>query len=279
MDLSMLFKAGEHIGYKQAAAAPVIAKPNKHTQFFIINPLKDVHGGNFLTNIAACRNFLIEFDGGESCEDQWKYVEEIRLPFTLCTYSGGKSLHFIIALDEALEMDTYYHFSKILVETIQGADKLINPNRAARLPGAIRDNGVEQELIERREPITQERLTNWLMFGPLAKKAQAVMRQLALEQDKERRQKAEQASRKAAGEERLNIPRIYRDMQTDGIPHPEAKGRHESLVKFGVWLYENGYDYEEIAEELHSAAVGLGVDGRQDDKNVLRWLHTRRRKV
>lgn len=274
---SSLFKPGEVIGFKNAAASPVIINPNTKTQFFIINPLKEAKGGNFLTNIAEHRNFLIEFDGGETPEEQWKYVEEIRLPYSMCTYSGGKSLHFIVALDEKLDEETYYLYSKVLVGIVKGADRLINPNRAARTPNAIRDNGNVQELIEAKAPINPDRLVNWLLFGPLAKKAARVMREISAEKDELLRQRVEQEARKASGEERLSIPRIYRDMQNQGLPHPEAKGRHESLVKFGVWLFENGYGYEEIEQELHEAAVGLGVDGRQDDKNVLRWLFNRRR--
>jgi hypothetical protein len=270
-----LFKENEVIGFKRDQYAKLDSE-EKDSQFFVINPLKTIEGGNFITNIKEYRNILIEFDSGVAPEEQWKYIQDIGLPYTTCIYSGNKSLHFIIALKEGLNLDEYYYQTKLLVNVIEGADKLLNPNRLARVAGTLRpDTKNMQELIEVKEPIEVAQLVSWQVFGHLNKKVQKFKNQMADEQMELIKRKAQLEARKVNGEERLPIPRIYRDMQTDGVPHPNAAGRHESLVKFGVWLIENEYTMDEVEEELHLAAVGLGIDGRQDDKNVLRWLYSK----
>lgn len=274
---SVLFNEGEVIGYKDKAEAPVKDSASESTEFFIINPLKDIKGGNFLSNLAARRNILIEFDKELSPEEQWQYVQEVQLPYSLCTYSGGKSMHFIIALDQSLDENSYYYYTEILTNAIKYADTLYNPNRAARLPNAIRSsNNTRQDLIEVKNRVPLKELVKWMSLGPLFKSVDNVKKSIDWKRSMLQLKKATSKARSELGEERLSIPRIYRDMQEMGSLHPNCTSRHESLVKFGVWLSENGYSIEEIEDELHKAAVGLGVDGRRDDKNVLKWLLNKR---
>ncbi|WP_214676866.1 hypothetical protein, partial [Escherichia coli] len=63
-----------------------------------INPIK---GWRRDDQVTAFRTFLIELDDG-SLEEQSKYVKEMDMPFTACIFSGNKSLHFAITLDQDL---------------------------------------------------------------------------------------------------------------------------------------------------------------------------------
>lgn len=268
---SALFREHEIVAFKEVQqSAKIELAASEHLQFFCINPLRTPANVK-LENIAEHRNFLIEFDGMASLEEQWLYVEEKRIPWATCTYSGGKSLHFIIALTEDLGSELYHHYSEWLVRSIKGADPTAkNANRLSRTPEALRlDSGLKQELLEVRAPITADRMVNWILFGPLRKQFSFIAGLMAKE-------KAEAALRAQQQEtcraERLPIPRIYRDMQTDGALHPECIGRHESLTKFGVWLRENGYEMDEVEVELQLAADGMGIGDRPDVKGLMRWL-------
>ncbi len=129
-------------------------------QFFCINPIMLTRKDGSVT---VLRNILIEFDN-LSLEEQAALAYSI--PFSTVTYSGSKSFHYIISLEEPCANITEY---KRLIKRIQaklpGMDtSTSNPSRLSRTPEAIRDNGVKQALHHISTRVSKEILETWL--GP-----------------------------------------------------------------------------------------------------------------
>jgi hypothetical protein len=113
-------------------------------------------------NVTSFRNFLVEVDD-MPLQDQLTYVGVMNLPYSACVFSGNKSLHFAICLEDSLpSYNTYYYYANWILNVMQKADqKTKNPTRSIRFPGAIR-NGKEQKLVSLRPRITVAELTAWL---------------------------------------------------------------------------------------------------------------------
>lgn len=100
-------------------------------------------------NVVCLRNFLIELDEMPISEQQ-DYVYA-HVPTTASVHSGGKSIHFIISLEEPLaSIDDYREVAERLHLLLPKADPACkNPSRLSRLPGRIRpDTGKEQSLLQ-----------------------------------------------------------------------------------------------------------------------------------
>lgn len=99
-------------------------------------------------NVAEYRNFLLELDN-MPLKDQVPYVSNL-LPYTSCTYSGGKSHHFIISLQEPIKTsEAYSQLARRLHKRVPAADPTTkNPSRLSRLPFRMRpETGKEQALV------------------------------------------------------------------------------------------------------------------------------------
>ena len=97
------------------------------------------------SNVTDYRYCLVEADG-ISLEEQYRKIDELRLPVSILVYSGGKSIHAIIKVDavNAVEykrrvMEIYEYFKddagKSLIDTQNK-----NPARLSRFPGFERGN-------------------------------------------------------------------------------------------------------------------------------------------
>lgn len=113
-------------------------------------------------NVTSFRNFLIEIDD-MPLPEQLAYADEMKLPYSVCVFSGNKSLHFSVCLEESLPTyKLYYYYATWILKIMSKADqKTKNPTRSIRFPGAIRD-GREQKLVKLRKKITLETLNAWL---------------------------------------------------------------------------------------------------------------------
>jgi hypothetical protein len=138
------------------------------TVLVAINPLKgDVRNDE---NVTAYRTFLVEIDDGLLAE-QKKYIDESGLPYSLCVFSGNKSLHFAVTLDHDLPtLELYRMHAEWLLKTLPRADQLTkNPSRSIRFPGVKRPKGKLQALVESRGRISYDRLMAYLSRFPDAK--------------------------------------------------------------------------------------------------------------
>jgi hypothetical protein len=162
--LDVLFDAEDHICLSKDAFGTSLQSVREldltsisEFQFVSINPFllgttrKD-------ENVAEFRNILFEFDSG-TLEEQVKYIYEAELPATTLVYSGGKSIHAIISLQNpCTDAAVYRDLVLDLYSAITGNDPTCkNPSRFTRLGGATRsDNDVEQTIIDCRPTRTTE---------------------------------------------------------------------------------------------------------------------------
>ena len=140
-------------------------------------------------NVTAMRNFLLEIDGktdenempiidpltgnqiGISLEDQVSFIEESKLPYSVCTFSGGKSNHYIVCLTDPIKkVEDYKAIHKAIRKALRpyGAhcdSKCQDPSRFSRTPNAIRlssTGNVMQTLVSVDRRITLSELEAWL---------------------------------------------------------------------------------------------------------------------
>jgi hypothetical protein len=80
-------------------------EPSLDGIFVGLNPVKDRYGGYREENISKYRNFLIEIDQVPRIEDQLRIIKLSKIPFSAITFSGNRSLHAVISLEEDLPLD------------------------------------------------------------------------------------------------------------------------------------------------------------------------------
>jgi hypothetical protein len=138
---------------------------SKDIQLVAINP---INGFRRDENVTAFRSFLVELDDG-SLQEQFSYIREIELPYSCCVFSGSKSLHFAITLDEDLpDEETYRLFAEWILKIVSRADqKTKNPSRSIRFAGNVRkETGKEMKLLDIRGRIGLSDLMFWLSRHP-----------------------------------------------------------------------------------------------------------------
>jgi hypothetical protein len=124
-----------------------------------INPIK---GARRDENVTAYRSFLVELDDGNLSE-QFKYVKDMKMPYSACVFSGSKSLHFAITLSKPLpSYDIWRYYAEWILAIMDRADQQTkNPSRSIRMAGNYRNDN-EMKLIDIRGRIELEELTTWL---------------------------------------------------------------------------------------------------------------------
>ncbi len=167
--LSKLFNIGEWIVLGKTkydvASQPIADLPVDKSgyQFFTLNPIMsgktraDKH-------VSVFRNFLVEFDG-ISLEEQEKVIEESGLPYCTMTYSGSKSYHCVISLQDPCKNEEEYRdlVNWIYAAMPQADPACKNPSRFSRIVGGINvKTGLKQGGISDEERITQRELIAWL---------------------------------------------------------------------------------------------------------------------
>jgi len=131
-----------------------------------INPIK---GFRRDSSVTAFRSFLVELDEGD-LHSQKQYIDDLKMPYSICVFSGNKSLHFGIVLSKDLvNIDVWRIACNWILNVVKKADQQTkNPSRSIRFPGHRRENGkkLKQSLVEIRDRITQDELFSWLNNWP-----------------------------------------------------------------------------------------------------------------
>jgi hypothetical protein len=132
-----------------------------------LNPIKGWRKDEYCT---AFRNFLIEMDTGDIA-NQIEYIKNIGMPYSAMVFSGSKSVHTLISLDEDLPNERIYRFiAEWILSVATLADPLTkNPSRSIRIPGAYRTPTKLQTLIEIKSSIKLMDLMGWLAKHPNVK--------------------------------------------------------------------------------------------------------------
>lgn len=162
----ILFDDGELIcaGNRYATTLKPAAELSHNDEFVSINPLRE---RRLDANVTVFRNLLIECDT-MSVDLQVPRMQALQLPYSTATFSGGKSVHFVISLLSPLPDRQEY--DAVMRRLYRGLEKLgfpvdeacKNPSRFTRNPGHVRQDGRQQTLLEARERISLESLVNWL---------------------------------------------------------------------------------------------------------------------
>ena len=189
----VLFNRGEGIGLQSDHGTPntdTFYKKNRvlvhkgdqddwnfDWQFYCINPIhptidhdpkpdEEIKPRIKIANVTSFRNFAIEYDD-DSLEDQKAKLKLAKPPVSAVIFSGSKSLHTPIALEEEVTQEEYSAIYEAIRVTLKKYDLVLdkqcrNPNRLTRAPFEIRpQNGVEQKLLGLRGRIPKQVLFDW----------------------------------------------------------------------------------------------------------------------
>lgn len=142
----------------------------KHTDEMILVALNPISGFRLDSNCVNYRNFLLEIDIGP-IDEQIKYLKSMGVPYSAMVFSGNKSIHTLISLSENLPSeDTYRIMAEWALNIVTLCDpNTKNPSRSIRIPGAYREPGKKQELIELVGHVSLAEFGNWLKKYPEAK--------------------------------------------------------------------------------------------------------------
>ncbi|NJO48264.1 MAG: hypothetical protein HC840_00950 [Leptolyngbyaceae cyanobacterium RM2_2_4] len=132
-----------------------------------LNPITGWRKDEYCT---AFRNFLIEMDYGPLPE-QLAYAKAIGLPYSAVVFSGNKSLHFLISLDQDLPSEEVWRtMAEWTLAIATAADQNTkNPSRQIRIPGAYRGPGKKQLMVENKGATGLKDFAAWLAQHPNAK--------------------------------------------------------------------------------------------------------------
>lgn len=201
-------------------------------QEILLIALNPISGYRTDANCTSLRTFLVELDG-EEIPEQMQYIKRLDMPFTACVFSGSKSLHFAITLNEDLtHIDQYRFFAEWILNIVSLADQATkNPSRSIRYPGNLRD-GVEQKLIQLNKRITKDDLIHWLSRWPELKP--------------QLRDKIDNGI-PSFKDARLIPPWLAKEL-AEGIDF--SNGRNNKWFKIAISVMKAGFDYDDTVSYL-----------------------------
>lgn len=143
-----------------------------------INPINGFRNDQ---NVTAYRSFLVEIDDLPLAE-QRQYIERLEMPYSICIFSGNKSLHYGIVLDKDLPSEKHWRtICQWILNIASLADQQAkNPSRNIRMPNNRRKNGKRllQKLVDIRGRISQDELFIWLNKFPDSKPKERVKKKI-----------------------------------------------------------------------------------------------------
>jgi hypothetical protein len=143
-------------------ASTLEAAPLPWAQFVAVNAFR---AGTSRANrhVARHRSFLVEFDRGTPGE-QTTWADAARLPWSTRVFSGRRSLHFVVTLDEPVAPEDYRQLAARLLAAMPEADQACrDPSRLTRYPDVVRvDTGKQQSILGVRERVSRAAFETWL---------------------------------------------------------------------------------------------------------------------
>jgi hypothetical protein len=211
---------------------------NNENEFYVINPIIKSEFTNLTERknekVSIMKNFLFESDT-LSLPDQKKLVKENISIISMATYSGNKSIHFIIQISDIPKNIQEYHYVwKLLKDTyFQNADTQCNDViRFSRTPNAMRNDTNKKQILlwNTLQPLN-------FVWRPLYNRLQE-MKEMSM------------AYRKT-----IPITRNENlSYEAECILQGEyPKGERDAIINKGIpYLYFNGYSLNEILENNNS---------------------------
>lgn len=184
--LETLYNSGEEVCWSSGQEATYSVSQDKinleKVQLIAINPIK---GKRLDVNVTAHRSILIELDEG-TMQEQWNYVNKLGLPFSMCIFSGNKSLHFAITVEKDFSSyDVYYWTARWIMNIVAEADpNTKNPSRCIRFPGVMRVDGKKQfqNILVNKGRIPNEELYEWLRKFPACEPTEYEAKEVVLDE-------------------------------------------------------------------------------------------------
>jgi hypothetical protein len=182
-------------------------------------------------NVSTLRNFLFEIDSMPLIE-QIGVMEGKGVPYSVITYSGGKSYHFVLSLEEELPLDLWEHYMTWIHRALPFIDHAPKAESVwTRYPEAIRpDTGRVQEV---------ETITDRMPLGAL----RAALLRLIPEPEIT----APLGAPKTIPVARCRLP-LTTLARIEG--HYSDHARNHELFVAAISMYERGWQEVEIHEAL-----------------------------
>lgn len=202
-------------------------------------------------NVTKYRNFLIEIDDGNlTIQQHLERINNLNMPYSAATYSGGKSVHFVISLQDAVDETTWRSMADALIRTIPGADPATkNPSRFTRMPESIRlrPDGTEvaQRLIHLGGRIPNDQVRNFCISQVKLPKTDHL-----------------KTFNEFMGVTGIEAAHPMTLAFINGT-HPCVGGRNNALYKSAADLRDCGLDMAETEEHLTGPALALGLTQRE----------------
>jgi hypothetical protein len=218
-------------------------------------------------NVEKFRTFLIESDT-LPVERQIKYFERLGMPYTAATFSGSKSVHFLITLTDTISKEKYAELNNRLHQAVNFADSSAkNASRLSRLPGQVRhSSGLTQSLLSLKSRVSIEELEAFLEFSG----ARTTSR-LSNEESTEGRCNPRNRQRlKFLSAENAAF------LETGSLG--KHTSRHGALVSLAGALAFLEFDESTIEEKLAQAAEKCGLSSERDRnvekeiRDILLWV-------
>ncbi len=150
----------------QEYALSMVGKASKDGIYLCYNPARANRLNRNGENVKCYRNILIEFDGLELGE-QVGYVNRAGIPYSTVVYSGGRSNHFLICLEDPLDYETYRQYWARIVNAFPEVDSSVNRGASySRLPNGYRKK-ILQNLVYAGARIPNEVFTQFLETLPV----------------------------------------------------------------------------------------------------------------
>lgn len=253
----------------------VCFKPDPYTrssepaQFVCINPLRDPEGKVSLENIASYQAVLIEFDKGTLKAQADKYERRLGLPYTTKTFSGKKSLHYVIRLDKPCTHTEYVKLTAVLHAYIQTCDTSSkNPNRLSRTAGIVRsDTGKQQTLLAVGERCSYDGLMQLIAYRAPMVYVKALQ---AIEQA-QRRQAERETSGGQVADKADDAPLLGWVQYMIDTGSYDGTSRHAAMVRVASALKGEGYSLDRIEGVLYQLQDRFALE-RNDVPGVIRWV-------
>lgn len=210
-------------------SVPVQKVKTNQLTHLCINACKGFRSDSAITKYRA---FLLELDIG-TIKGQFQYVQNLELPYSCMVFSGSKSLHTAIVLEEPVENEKLYRklYQWILNIGTAFDQNCKNPSRCIRMPGSIRpETGKEQKLLQLKERVSINTLMEWLESHPDEEPKEPVKRNLTGNSDYSRLS-------------------LWAKIQLkEGIDF--SMGRNKAWFSLACDFAKNGYTEEEATEIL-----------------------------
>jgi len=219
-------------------------------QWIAANPFKP-YTTRRIDNLSSLRNFVIEIDRADmTYEDQWDYIRSFHTPVSLCTFSGNKSYHFIISLEEGVSLKEYRHICNKIKYNMDLIDPAcMEPSTFTRLAGSKREE-VVQELKYYTKRRNNKEFYEWLN----------------LLKDKPTHEKKEVSSTKGLSE-------MTRAFIKFGIKKGKTS-RHDKLKYMCIDLFRSGFDIDTAFNIVTPALVEFNPDKTSDEvEKMLDWVY------